>query len=368
MTVAGNDPKDNPSRALYTDFEQLMHFKPGLDEMHFQAGIIPQHLMDSIDFTQTPMGFVGRNPTDATHPTLQQPIFSLRGSIQEPVEAETTWQEVQQELVDSLPPDYQTWFQEQQALPANERSEAFTAFNEMLTFVAKGKVWLARVAQPFAEGSTAADNIQRNLGIAAQALYGAILHVETLLTMGRGFLEDTGANHENFDAKMNYLNQLEGLMDTFTALQETAGSGPLDDSARGQVGELTRQITNMSMQFQAVSIGNELQIIGPMLNVLQTVASSYLLDQELQAIYIGMTLASVGINSADSELGIVGDALSETQRGLVEWVLQILVPNFNEAEQDLASNLTNAGLLTVLVAALGAYDGSETAAESEAYE
>jgi hypothetical protein len=298
---------------------------------------------DSIEFSFTNVGGnIWNYSADSNRPTLM-PMGNLRIS-REKSQNDDSWKKKFDELVDQLPPSLKAKLIAQYGKVGPQRDADYSALGKTLTLLAKGLSWTE--TQTAAESNKAEEErTLYNQTLPGRALKGIVGQGRSMLTSAESYLDQTGPNDIHHD-QLRYLtkegNALQGRMEKLlTILSDSEEELP----SANEMDKLCEDISSLVKDFNKVSTGSHLQIMGPMLETMEAVAQALSMTPTSPSLFLGFKTALKGIFSSESEAGIFGDDLKALMTALQSGMLAAFMKKMGTAKMKM--------LMMLLMSALG---------------
>lgn len=181
-------------------------------------------MFDSLDkpFSQIDAHTTWKYNANANNPTIP-PLTRLRVVLAYAREADTTWMEEFNRLLDLLPADVKAELLAESRLPIADRNPAYGALDNLLGMIAKSMVWLRTVSQPMDPETVAISHIPQY-----QAMPEVSREVMTrlgaeILRKVRDYLDDVGHNDPHFDGLMRFTNDIEEALVALQSFKRKGG-------------------------------------------------------------------------------------------------------------------------------------------------
>ena len=171
-------------RELNLDFEM-----GALEQKMLSGRVAPE---DTIDVALYLGQSYGRNPTVASHPTLEFPIWNLRASAPEFQPPPEVWGPVYDGLLNLLPEEIKGKLLEELAKPYSERQEGFNALQNLLETAAKFMVMIELASKDIGPDSSAAEIREAYLNLPLESLTNLEGISSTVLSASLEILQEEG--------------------------------------------------------------------------------------------------------------------------------------------------------------------------------
>ena len=273
-------------------------------------------------------------------PTLH-PLLHLRISREPiPVEDERLM-EIYDKILDTLPGIIRKKLYLELDKPFAERDPSYVALNNLIVLVAKGMVQLEIVSRPMEPNSAAETFYKLNLALPYIAMRAVIFHGQNILTEAEQFLTSVGHEHLQFDILSNYVKELKASYEELKAIQEAILNGAGEEEIQAKMNELNSKISALYERFYRTSVGNEMQILGPLINSMATACSCFSLGFSSPSLLLGFSVATIGLNGSESNTGILGSAWETLIDALVNGFAEMHLSGIhNVGNQKIFENLT----------------------------
>lgn len=306
-----------------------------------QLGIV----RDSIEVPFTKIGGnVWKYSSDSSRPTLM-PTGTLRTMGEDLAKPNESWKQKFDELVNKLPPDLKETLMSELGKRAEQRSVNYQVLTQTLTTLAKGLSWMDSAQESADPSSVEGKRTIDNRSLPGRALKGMVSHGRSMLQGAAAHLDKVGPNNPHHDA-LRYFSkegeELQGRMEAFlNILSDPNEELPTPE----QMNKLCDDIGTLSQEFNKVSHGDQLQIMGPMLESMQTVAQALSVTPTSPSLFIGLKAALKGIFASESSTGILGGDLEALIAALQSGMLSTLMKKMGPAKMKM--------LMMMLMSALG---------------
>jgi hypothetical protein len=162
------------------------------------------------------------------------------------------------------------------------------------------------------------------------------------------FLEDIGHQHPQFD-RLSALTQ--GILTGLSDFKNVSGD-------KEQLSLLSEQLDGVIKQLRFAP-GDDLQMLKPMLKTVQLAVDSASLDKVSPSLFLGMSMASTGINASESSVGIVSKPMQSLVSTLSSGLQENGLKKASHGEKQLLPLLMNSLFLSAaaLPLAVKAEDG-----------
>lgn len=300
---------------------------------------------DSIEVPLNKLSEPWKYQASGEQPTLSSPLFTSRVNNQPGVEEDNSWKGAYDQLVNALPPQIKANLQAEMKKPFALRDPDYNVLDNVISFVAKGIVWLAGVA---AVRDT--DRTQKRSDLVTDALYNGVVQQGTENLAGiQSMLKQLGPNYVNYDTATKFSSELEENLEAFQSI-------PKENTQ--DLNQVAQQMSNLNTQYQR-TVGNEdFAILGNTLKTLSTMTSALTMENMSPASYLTYTTAGTGLNNSSSELGIVGKQLDALVQGLSSGILSSVIGQPSEgAKQVLPIMLAMALVSSVVISAIITNEG-----------
>lgn len=263
------------------------------------------------------------------------------------------WKQVYDDLVLKLPPDLQQRFLAQIALPLDQRNYVYTVLDNVLTVAAQVLNGLDTLSQPVDPGSLRAARTVYNLLLPFAALNHTLSLGSEMGKIIDDYITAQGPNFRDFDVFNNILNQMHGTLGIVDAvlanLKQLQPGDNLSAEDKARVAQAAEQFTNMANQLQISSHSREMQVLISSLKAMATIAGSLSLPYTGSApLYLGLSIATTGIDSSTSQTGVIGRSLRTSIDTLIDGIVSTTMPNSNPAERKFLNMLTTLGFATAV--------------------
>lgn len=294
---------------------------------------------------------------------LDHPLDTVRTTIGLTELPSSSWMPLYDELVQLLPPDVlKVFLYQRDQVPLADRSSAYVDIDNLLKTTARVLAQLESSSQPAAPDSMENTHNIIRLLFPYVTLQGVTQNGNDMANAVYNFLAEEGANFPNFDAFINVLGQMKVINNLMQQVNEG-----LNDTPGGQLNPSTREtalkalelLSTLNGQLANVSLGNDLQILQTTLTAMETILTAIAQPNiALGTLYLSLSMAMIGINSAENETGIVGPDLAAVLQTLSQAVSEGLIPENEWPGAQLLSKLVTASVLIYTsLAALAVTEG-----------
>lgn len=281
--------------------------------------MLPADSLEVIPFTQRSYEEFFKYKSESGRPSLHS-LLSLRtGSFPESIKDEV-WQPIYQSLLNSLPPEIKEQLEQEMLKPFGERDPVFVELNSLLILVSKWIGWVEAGIQPIVPDSADERAYLLNLALPYIALRGVVNQTESVLEDAQSYLDALGPNYSQYDTVTSYISQIKNDLSELNALRELLEKGQDTPEIRQKILDISIDLARLSDQFQRTG-STEFLILGNTLEALALVSAAWALDYGSPSLLLSLTLATIGISSANSDLGLVG----ETYDTILDWLLDGLL-------------------------------------------
>lgn len=299
---------------------------------------------DSIDHVFTQMGsHVERERTEPGRPTLH-PLLHLRSASGEVAEEDQSWLPRYEELRKLLPPELEAQLAEELALPSEDRNPLFVALDNLLKALAKASAWLEVAIVPVDVASIAAARTRLNLALPFMMLVTSMTMGETILTEARNYLITVGPNHPDFDRLNSVLTQLDEALAELRSVYGEMEEGNLDIIKSKEFAAFAEALEELNVFYHSRELSQDLQILSPLLITLTAITSAFTLGVGSPSLFLGLMIAGIGLNSSESEAGVVGESLEK----IVNTLIDALIPDGGIGDRTFLTMLTTISLISLI--------------------
>lgn len=295
-----------------------------------------------IPFTQVG-GNVWKYSSDSTRPTLM-PTGTMRTMSDEIAKADESWKQSFDELVGKLPPDLKEDLINEMGKRAENRSPNFNALAKTLTNLAKGMAWMEQAKGNAEPGTVEGERIRHNQSLPGRALKGVVGQGKSMLQGAESFLNKVGPNYSHHDGLRHFLKEsgeLQGRMESFLEIL----SDPNQElPTQEQMNNLSEDIGTLSRDFSKTSQGDNLQIMGTMLETMESVAQALSMTPTSPSLFLGMKTALKGIFSSESEAALFGGNFEALIAALQSGMLATMMKKLGPAKLKMLMMLLMGGL------------------------
>lgn len=314
-------------------------------------GIVP----DSLEVPIYELGGnVWKYQSDSSRPTLK-PLATLRTTSDETAPDET-WKDFFDNLSSKLHPDLRKRLQENMRTTFANRNANLSVLENVMTTIAKGMAWIGKAQQPMEPETPEWERTEHNQGLPGRAMRGIVSHSNTLFKGTQAFLNFVGPNHPNHDEINHFATQGEELQQDLNGVLEQLQNGEIPPQELLE--QLASKATNLNAAYNRTFHGNDMQMMGPMFEAMAAVASALSLTPTTPSLFFGLKMATTGLFSKESQLGMVESQLEALLKALAKGAASKMMNKVNIARQMMLMMLllgmtTGAGTLAGLVAEFG---------------
>lgn len=302
-----------------------------------------------IPFTQVG-GNVWKYSTDSGRPTLM-PLGSTRTTTGEEEKPDESWKDFYDQLLNKLPPQIKSRIQSELGKSFEFRNANYIVLDQALAALAKGMGWMESVEEPIKNQTAESERLLNNQALPGKALRGVIQHSKAQLEGAESYLDQVGPNDPNHD-KLRYFTKASGnlhrrMNELLEILRDPGESLP----TQKQQDRLNQDIGALYKEFNAVSQGPNLLIMGTLLETMEGVAQALSMTPTSPSLFLGLKTALKGIFKSESEAGIIGKDLEA-----------LLLALQNGMAASLMKKLGAAKLKMLLMMLIAAWEGLGTLA------
>lgn len=283
-----------------------------------------------IPFTQVG-GNVWKYNTDSSRPTLM-PMGTSRTMAGEEPKTDESWKGSYEQLLDKLPPGMKARLLREQGKAAEARSQDYTTLDKQLTQVAKGLTWMEKAGRPLDAQTPEGERTLHNQSLPGRALKGMVEQSQAELAGAENFLNDVGPNDPYHDKLRYFTNKSSDLQSRMNTLLETLKDPKAEIPSQKQMDGLCKDIGKLLQEFNAVSQGNNLQMMGPMLEAMEAVAQAMSMTPTTPSLFLGLKTALKGIFKSDSAAGLIGENLEALLNALQSGLAATLMKKLGAAK------------------------------------
>lgn len=300
---------------------------------------------DTVDISFTQVGGnVWKYSSDSSRPTLM-PMGTSRTMAGEEPKPDESWKDNYDQLVNKLPPGMKARLQRELGKTSEFRNPDYTTLDNQLTTLAKGIAWMAKAEQPVDPQTPEGERTLHNQSLPGKALRGIVEHSQSELQGAESFLNDVGPNDPNHDKLRYFTNKSNDLQFRMNEFLEILKDPNAALPTQKQMDGLCQDIGKLLMEFNAISQGNNLQMMGPMLEALEAVAQALSMSPTSPSLFLGLKTALMGIFKSDSAAGLIGENLEALLNALQSGMAATLMRKLGAAKLKM--------LMMMLMSALG---------------
>jgi hypothetical protein len=281
---------------------------------------------------------------DSSKPTLM-PMGTMRMASNEGPETEGAWQENFDDLVDMLPPNLKDKLTSELGMKSVLRDSAYASLGKALTAMAKGLTWMEGAGAPLDSESVEGQRWLQNLALPGKALKGTVASGRNVLDGAESFLNKVGPNHPQHDRLRYFANGAEDLQGRMEEFLDILSDPKEELPTPKEMNKLCGDIGNLAKEFKAISSGEQLQMMGVLLDTMEAMAQALAMTPASPSLFLGLKTALLGIFGSESGAGILGDNLESLLQALKNGMAATLMKQLGSAKMQM--------LLMMLMSALG---------------
>lgn len=311
-------------------------------------------------YTQGYLGGFGYKASQ-DQPLLDHPLESVR-YLQTPFGLpDDSWRGSYEQLVNQLPADLLARFQQEARQPFDERSPAFVALDNLLTATAKFLTKVGALSQPEPPDSLPQLRTSLNLLLPFATLNSTAAQGKEITDSAYALLQELGPNYRYFDGLHALIGDMQTNLDAIKGLDEAFAKkgygGDLPDATRNALGKLAERLDTMHSQLQRSGLGDDLQLLNPMLKAMTIMTAALSLPHTGSAsLFLGLSIASIGLKG-DSATGLTGNTFHSLTENVTNGILASLMPNANFGERQMLQLGTTVGLAVLVAIASRSVEG-----------
>lgn len=295
-------------------------------------------------------GYYGGYKSSEDQPLLDHPLESGRISQGFDAGSDDSWKETYDALFNQLPEGLQQNLMTEGKKNFDDRKGSFAALDNLLVLTAKILTSTNKLA-----GIEEMGPLQYERALMTQVLpFTALREVAgqgaNITEKALAFIILQGPNNYFFDTFTNLLTQMgNGVKDLQQLANEIKQEG-ISDQITQRATRLASHLTKINESFEIANLGGSLQILLSTMHAMTAVASSLsLFTTGAGSLFLGLTIASIGIKTDDSQTGILGNSLGHVFETLSNGLISSLIPNATAA----GSRLLEMSLTTGFTALIG---------------
>lgn len=308
-------------------------------------------VQDSLEIPFTQFGPDPKYLSSQTR-SLQLPLESAQLDMVPPTSIDETWSSYFDNLIAELPSNVAAALVNNLSASAEDQNAALVALTYLLANTAKAIAWLEVVndntspESPYMEeGSSLSLRTEDYQYLGTDAGSALVNDGSTLYSGASNYLSEIGPNDSNFDGLSNYVGEAgNGFVALSTLLSGATGSMNVQELYDA----LAVAMANASSSYQNTSLGNNLQILAPILEALGLVSSANALENGSPSLLISLAIALTGISTAESSAGVIGNSLGTVLTSLIEGMTGTFIPNADQGSQQLFGALVTVTLLVLI--------------------
>jgi hypothetical protein len=270
--------------------------------------------------------------TSEGHPFLKLPLETMRMALGSQSATDDTWKTIYENLIRQLPPQLQKRLAYEGSKPFDERNGMYAAFDAVLMAAAKVLARMDHLAKNFslADGVVAA-RTQRNLEVSVLALQNLISQGSDICAQALAFVLAQGPNHPHFDASINFLKRMQKGIDDLRQLFLELKEASHTPQTAEKMAQIAKHFEAMNKTLQRIPLDNDLQILTSTMKTMIALSTALALPNlGAAALFLGMTTASIGIQTSESKSGMIGGALAAISRNLTQSLAETLFPQADD--------------------------------------
>lgn len=318
MTLPIPPPTPQPTAPTAFELETTAYANATRNAMGISKDPIEQ------TFTETnpryTFGYLGgfNYKSTASRPLLDHPLEDARMLTSFDALPNTTWQSIYQDLLARLP----IQMQQSLAQQANLKNPNFVTLKFLLEITAQVFTTIQFAIKPAEPNSVQESRLIRYIMLPVAALKGALNNTLDFKSAIKKFLEQLGPNHRDFDSFTHLMNQLKetlGLLEQVNTAFATSANGELSPEGKAAANMAASQLLGITSQFDQMVATNDLQIIPVITRTLTILAMALSLPFTASApLFIGLKMATQGLNAQTNQTGLIGPNLSTAINILTE--------------------------------------------------
>lgn len=310
---------------------------------------------DSLDQSFTQMnpkytsGYYGGYKSREGQPLLDHPLESGRISQGFDAVSDDSWKETYDALLNQLPEELQQEFIAEGRKNFDDRKGSFAALDNLLILTAKILTNTSTLA-----GIDKLGPIEQERALITQMLpFTALREVAeqgaNITEKALAFVILKGPNDYFFDTFTNLLTQMDnGVKDLQQLANEIKQEG-ISDQIIQRTARLASNLNGINASFEITNLGGSLQILHSTMHAMTAVADSLsLFKTGSGSLFLGLTLSSIGLKTADSEAGIIGNSLGKVFETLANGLMTSLIPNATTAGSRLLEMSLTTGFTSLI--------------------
>lgn len=329
----GSSPPGGPQQMTPLEIE----LTAATANLRTQLGVLKDSM--EVPFSQLDKTATWKYQSTPSNPVLA-PLVRVRVGSSAPKETDKTWTKEFNYLLDQLPADLKNQYLVQSKLPYEERSQAFQALDTILGATAKAIVWIKAASKPL-ETSLALENMALYHALPDFVRNGAVVNASTVLESAHDFLNEQGHNMVHFDGLTKFVSQIDSSLNELNRLVNTN-----KDSSAFQV--LAKNLDILNTQLNRIYLGDDLQILKPMVGALNLVTAASTLDTGAAPLLIGLSVANIGIDKGIEGGGALPPLLAQMRDKISEGLLASLLPNASIGSRQLLPLLVTTALVSTV--------------------
>lgn len=306
-------------------------------------GMVPDTIQRP--FSQIDVDAAWKYKSSANNPTIP-PLSQLRVAMTSLREADKTWAEQFNILLNLLPEDVRNELFLQASLPQEEQDPAYLALDAALGDASQFLVAINKMTKPL--DTAAPDRIADFQNMPLETLENAFLQGNVILSSLLNAVNAMGHNDFHFDALSRFTAEID---DRFQELAKLTSQQPLNQDALSQLAKDFDKIGN-----QLGTAGDQLQILKPIADMLSSISGAFSVNPGSTPLLLGLDIASIGLH--DPNTGIFPNRISSLITQLSDNIAVNLLASSSTGEKKLFSSLVD--LLTLSAAALPAVLSNDT--------
>lgn len=301
---------------------------------------------------------VRKYQSSANRPVLA-PLIEVRVALNSDLGVSESWRTSHSTLLNLMPKEFREFFEQVMNLPKNEQPKDFQLLNTNLQTAAKLMEWLSAASTPISAESFEATRTNENIARPYIALHSLVKDSDTLFGGIQSYLASVGPNDPNHDTIAGYLGALTPLFNNLKAAAEMLQDPSTEKEGRALLSSTAGQLGTLEGQFERLYGGDQLRMLGPMINAAKTTAQALSMEQPgSAALVITLSLVTSGIKPSESSLGVLGNNLSAINEALTSGIQHATGDKISSGSAAILSNLSTVAFTTLLLLGNLHYDAT----------
>ncbi|MBA3237904.1 MAG: hypothetical protein H0T62_06080 [Parachlamydiaceae bacterium] len=306
----------------------------------------------------------GSPPANPNRPVLA-PLINVRMAGSSASQTDESWHSALNDLLNLMPKDFRELFTAMLLLPKDQQNPDFLLLSNSLQTFAMLMTLFDTSGRQIDPESLAGIRAEANLLLPYLALASSAQDGKVLVDQLQSFLEVVGPNNSNFDALAGYGASFSSLMEEINTAIGMLQNPSTEKAARIILSNTADKLNGLADNFDRLYGGNELLLFGSILQSTALTAEALSLSQPGSAsLLFALSLATTGILSSESSLGLVGDGFSKIIDSFSDAMILAAGEKNPAGTSALISQFATALLTTLFLTASLAHDHAEVSKQT----